>query len=457
MDKQAITFYKSVKDSLDAKGPGLCMAKWYQTTLHLENGHNHSCHHPRTHQTPLEELAKNPSSLHNTEYKKSVRKQMIDGQRPDECRYCWNIEDTVQEETSVSDRVLKSGWEVKYDANIVQKTIDMGPYADSFPTQLEVSFSTKCNFKCSYCSADVSSRWMKELEKHGEYPTEFPLITLDQIKRNNKVPIPDRAPNPYIDAFWAWWPELVTKLRVFRITGGEPLLHRDTHKILDYLIENPQPQLQLAINSNMCIPRVIFDRFIEKVQQLVIHKNIESLTLYTSCESHGSQAEYIRNGMDYNQWYENCDKFLTAMPMASMTLMSTYNAMSVHGYIKFLKDIVALKKAHQNRIMVDTVYLANPQCMSIDILTKDYATFIKAQLQYVKIVEKQGLFNKWEVHKMHRLYEYFLSRLDNPKPDTGMFRRDFAKFVDEHDRRRGTDFLETFSGMEEFYELCKHS
>jgi hypothetical protein len=38
-----------------------------------------------------------------------------------------------------------------------------------------------------------------------------------------------------------------------------------------------------------------------------------------------------------------------------------------------------------------------------------------------------------------------------------MFRRDFKVFVDEHDRRRGTNFLETFPKMKDFYTLCEKS
>ena len=33
-------------------------------------------------------------------------------------------------------------------------------------------------------------------------------------------------------------------------------------------------------------------------------------------------------------------------------------------------------------------------------------------------------------------------------------RRDFKIFVDEHDRRRGTNFLETFPELTEFYNHC---
>jgi len=55
-----------VRKKLDAASPSLCLAKWLQVTLHLHNGHTHSCHHPDTHKVPLEEIAKDPSALHNT-------------------------------------------------------------------------------------------------------------------------------------------------------------------------------------------------------------------------------------------------------------------------------------------------------------------------------------------------------------------------------------------------------
>jgi len=34
--------------------------------------------------------------------------------------------------------------------------------------------------------------------------------------------------------------------------------------------------------------------------------------------------------------------------------------------------------------------------------------------------------------------------------------KDFYLFVNEHDRRRGTNFLQTFPELEEFYRICEH-
>ena len=96
---------KSFRDRLNQVSPSFCLAKWLQVTMHLHSGHNHSCHHPATHKTPLEELKFNPSALHNTCFKKDQRLKMKSGARPAECQYCWNIEDLGQ--NYFSDRTLK--------------------------------------------------------------------------------------------------------------------------------------------------------------------------------------------------------------------------------------------------------------------------------------------------------------------------------------------------------------
>ena len=77
-DKNAFEnpFYVRVKNELDSVGKGMCLAKWTQVTLQLQSGHNHSCHHPATHKISEQEIARNPSSLHNTRFKKLKRKEM---------------------------------------------------------------------------------------------------------------------------------------------------------------------------------------------------------------------------------------------------------------------------------------------------------------------------------------------------------------------------------------------
>ena len=81
------------RDELNEISPSFCVAKWKQVTIHLQNGHTHSCHHPQTHYVSVEELKRNKTALHNSEYKKEQRKLMLEGKRPEECDYCWRVED----------------------------------------------------------------------------------------------------------------------------------------------------------------------------------------------------------------------------------------------------------------------------------------------------------------------------------------------------------------------------
>ena len=83
---------------------------------------------------------------------------------------------------------------------------------DYNPKYMEVSFSNKCNFKCSYCGPSFSSSWAQEIEKHGPYPTTDLFNNFDWLKQSGRMPIKLNLDNPYVEAFWKWWPDLYRDL-----------------------------------------------------------------------------------------------------------------------------------------------------------------------------------------------------------------------------------------------------
>ena len=295
---------KKVNQELNEVSPSFCIAKWKQVTMHLQNGHTHSCHHPANHHVPIEEIKRNPTALHNSEFKKEQRKLMLEGKRPRECDYCWNVEDTGNH---YSDRTHKSAdpvWAHPYLNDIVNK-----PWNDDVdPSYVEVSFGNVCNFKCSYCAPHISSQWMEEIERYGPYPTSQSFNNLAWIKQQKMMPIPNNQENAYVDAFWDWFPSMYKNLKYFRITGGEPLLNKNTFKVLDYIIANPNPELEVAINTNMNHPTELFNKFLEKVKIIINENKLKRFKLFTSAEAHGKQIEYIRFGMNYEDLNSNIYK-----------------------------------------------------------------------------------------------------------------------------------------------------
>ena len=227
----------------DQTSETFCLAKWHHTTIYLATGETHSCYHPAPHKIPLEELKNNPSALHNTIEKKAQRKMMLDGHKPDGCSYCWNIESMGKD--FVSDRHIKttSIYTEERLEEIKTKAADFNVN----PEYIEISFSNECNFKCGYCHPKASSRYWNEIKQHGPYAkSTVHRQDIDWFKVYAK-----EEENPYVDAWWEWWPEVSKTLNILRITGGEPLMIKEHKQFIEEIIrQGYQDKILLRYNSN---------------------------------------------------------------------------------------------------------------------------------------------------------------------------------------------------------------
>ena len=444
-----------IKKKLNRVSSSLCLAKWSQVTIHLQNGHTHSCHHPGTHKVPLEELVNNPTALHNTNFKKARRREMLNGKRPKECQYCWNVEDSPGE--NFSDRHFKSAatWSEPMFDEIVNGSYDANPN----PRYLEVSFGNVCNFKCMYCYPNISSQWYEESKQYGPYPTSRKFGSLDHLTHQDKTPILEREHNPYVEAFWKWWPDLYNSLHTFRITGGEPLLNKNTFKVLEEINKNPRKELELAINTNMCVPDKNFDDFIKLIKP--ISEELDVVSVFTSVEATYQRAEYIRYGLNYEQFWNNIDRLLEEVPRLYIAFMCTYNAFSVTSFTDFLKTIYKKRKEliidenHNDypQLMVSIPYLRHPEFLSIKMLDDSFEKYIAESVSYMRNHledDQTSGFVGSEMEMMSRILNWFQVKNNVP-----IDRIDFVKYVNEYDRRKGTNFLKTFPEYVKFYERCK--
>ena len=459
--------YVDMKKDLDEVGKGMCLAKWTQVTLQLQTGHNHSCHHPGTHKINLNEIKRNPSALHNTQFKKLRRREMLTGKRPAECDYCWNVEDNSDR---FSDRVFKSteSWSKPHFDEIVN-----ADWREDFnPRYVEVAFSNACNFKCSYCAPAFSTTWMNEIKQHGAYPTTDEFNSLKYNIQENKMPIPRRDPNPYVDAFWKWWPDLYRDLHTFRITGGEPLLSKDTWKVLDYIIDEPNPnkELSLAINSNLGVTDNLINDFIEKLKRIEDEDRVKELVIFTSVDTWGPQADYIRNGLEFNRFWDNMNKVLSSLDRAVVTIMSTYNALSVPNYRPLLHNVYDLKQQYfsedrywSSAVFLDSSYLRHPTHQTVQVLPDVWNKEILKQAQLVdyysvlwgaEYQNKIAGYSDVEIQKIKRIYDWKIAKWEGKDEQVLQQRYNFGKFFQEHDKRRGTDFCKVFPELADFYNDC---
>ena len=439
-------------------GPSLCLAKWKQVSLHLPTGLNNSCYHPPLHEIPAELLAENSGALHNTPYKKEQRKIMLRQERPSECSYCWTMEDHGK----LSDRHYRSGepWAAKDFDVIMNSNGD----EDVVPSYVEVNFNHACNLKCSYCSPQFSSSWQQEVDQHGAYPTSNPHNDPDHFMGRNR-PIPVREHNPYVDAFWAWWPTLYPELQHFRMTGGEPLLDKNTYRVFDYVLANPKPDLHLNVTSNFSVDEKSWQRYKGYVKQLCEGEKIEHFMQFVSLDSFGAQAEYIRHGLDFDLLWDRVNQFLTEIPgRNSITFIVTMNNLSVSGLGKLFSAILGLRKLYSStyqRVWFDTPVLRQPTWQSLQLLPESYVDELEIVWAFMmkNIETEETRFQGFKDYEIARLDRDIAWMRDGQQLDTSYIQKnkaDFYRFFAEHDRRRGTDFLSTFPEMSPWWRECEY-
>ena len=401
-------------------------------TMHFGMGENHSCYHPPIHRWNKDEVEKDPSALHNTSHKIEQRRQMMNGERPSECYYCFNMEDINPNAVSDRKRFTNETWAIERRQEILNNPFDR----PINPAYMEVSFANTCNFACSYCSPGQSSRWEQEIRRLGSYPVDD--HTVHQDKMHDMIPEDN---NIYIDAFWKWLPDAYKDLRYLRITGGEPLATKNFMKLLDYVANNDNPDLTLVVNTNLCVPKMNLDLFFEKATALQKANTIKGLEVYTSIDTWGPQAEYIRDGLNVETWENTVRKVATTFNVP-IRVMVTFGLMSVFNFKHFIQKVIDMRNDGID-IMFNCARLVDPKQFDLRILPdycdqyfEDTNNFMKRYDNTMPNVERET----WQM-----VYDFWKSRKETMPEEERNYRTDqFSKFVNEYDKRRDKNFHETF-------------
>jgi hypothetical protein len=425
---------------LDPLSSSFCAAKWYNATIWLGSGQTTSCHHPPAHHVTQKEVIINPAALHNTKQKRDDRAKMLAGERPAGCEYCWKIEDMGRD--AVSDRVYKSKI---YPIEALQEAYDTPVHHDVNLRTLEIAFDRTCQFACSYCNPAFSSTWVNDIRKNGPY------LKLESDGRNHFTHEHDSAQlykfgqdNPYVNGFFEWWEsDLHRTLQELRITGGEPLMSGYTWKLIDWFKQNQgKSTTRLAINSNLGFDSEKLGEFIEAIRAL------PHVELYTSMEATGTQAEYIRDGLDYAQWLANMHTLLNSNTVKAVHVMCTINALCLTTLPELLDQLLELKRTYgRERVNFTLNILRFPSFQSALVLPDELRNQFRDDLiTWLADHGNDALLHEHEVNHTQRLIDY-LDVVKTPHSDTfemPKLRNDFDEFYTQYDARRNKNFERTF-------------
>ena len=431
---------------LDPKSASFCGAKWYNATIWLGSGMTTSCHHPPAHKVDVQEVKVNPKALHNSLQKKDDRKKMLAGERPAGCEYCWKIEDMGRD--AVSDRVYKSRI---FPTEALIEASAMDPDADVNLRTLEISFDRTCQLACSYCNPAFSSTWVRDIHRNGPYRdlvsdgrnhfthehTSAQLYTINDE-------------NPYITAFFEWWErDLHRTLDELRVTGGEPLMSGYTWQLVDWFKNNPgRSRTRLAINSNLSMEWATIQRLLDLCEGV-------ELDLYTSNESMGAHAEYIRDGLVWQTWIDNMTAIMRSKQTRALHVMCTINALCLESLPEFLTLLLEWKSRWGADMPSFTLNILRfPSFQSPLVLPDKIRMKHRNRLQqWLDIWWNHAMLQEHERNHVQRLIDY-LDVVKTPHSDAfeiTTLHRDFGNFYRQYDQRRDKCFTDTFNGLSSWY------
>jgi sulfatase maturation enzyme AslB (radical SAM superfamily) len=309
----------------------------------------------------------------NNDKMREVRRQVLNDERPDVCKPCFDLED--QGVQSLRQRHIE-GVIPEARINLYPDALDAlnedytMPF--EFPT-MEIKLNNLCNLKCRMCNPLDSTQW-----KDWDQVTEF-------YKKENNYLVPTveklvDTPGKYIgpfddsDNWWESFEKLLPYFRRVEFAGGEPLMDPYHYKILDKLAEyGHQIELKYATNgTTLGIKggRTIHDYW-PKFKSIAVNVSIDGIH---------DVYEYIRGNGKFSEVEENV-KVFKSFPNVSRVVgaftVQANNILQICDVIDyFLNDMGIVFYSHR---------VNYPRVLSAQVLPKQLKDRVVSELKEMKV------------------------------------------------------------------------
>ena len=227
----------------------------------------------------------------NSPHMMSVRSRMMAGETLPECEVC-------------NDKLLNTDvyrtyfWQLfKHKYPDIWETTDTAGRTTMQPVSWDYRFSNLCNFKCRTCGDMLSSSWETEQRQHNMTDWSNPKNVWMQPEVRKEI---SAFQNSQIEQEFA---EAVEQHRVEEVywVGGEPLMYEQHWRYMKRIVElGDGPRVYARYNTNLS--RVDY-RGVNLYRDIL--SGLRDWQICASLDGTGTIGEYIRTGLDYDQWLEH--------------------------------------------------------------------------------------------------------------------------------------------------------
>lgn len=290
----------------------------------------------------------------NCDELKSIRKKMVSGEYPVECKSCWDRERTSSSSYRI-DWNDKLGTEYQMESD--------GYVVPDFEF-IDVRLSNLCNFKCIMCGYEFSSNHYNDAHKKLGLPKVLNI-------RNN---------------FTDELKDYISNIKYVYFAGGEPLIMNEHFQILEYLHKTNR---DITIYYTTNLSTIKFDI----VDLTDMWKDFKFVEIEISLDGLYERGESIRVGMDSQKVINNIYKLQESNIRYRISYtVGSYNIDGIYEFLneaKRLKIILSEDDINFNNLVIDhSEYSLNNLSM------KDSIKFVKYLKEGMYQVETDRVKNQ---------------------------------------------------------------
>ena len=305
-------------------GSVICPAPWNHLCINT-GGKNRLCCNATT---QGDKFIKDFDTHWNGEFRQEVKQSMLDGEKHDACKICWDREDKgikSLREHMVEDMKNRDTWD-EFADNL---DVDL-----KYPTQLDLKIGNYCNLSCRMCSSFSSSKYAAEFQKI--YKDTGIDYGIDEHEKN------------YVQSKWYDDDKFVEYVYKFidnglthlKFTGGEPLMVPNVKKILQYCIDSGKA-------DNMYFSFITNGTLFSESWMSIFEKFTNKLNVSISIDGVGDTYEYIRYPTDWTDVRAKLAMFGTwdnprfgdAVRIDLVFTLQIYNMLETKNIVDLARDL----------------------------------------------------------------------------------------------------------------------
>lgn len=220
-------------------------------------------------------------TIQNTQHMRSLRAAFLNGDKPTDCRRCWD-----EEEAGKSSKRINTLNRMKHMLPDIEWGLDAAPLQF-----LDLKLGNICNLKCRICGSWSSSTFATEEIRYQDdkkHNFHYAMLQMGRWPREQQQ-------------FWQDLTNHFASIRYLEFTGGEPFLITEHFDLLRKLADSGHAHhIEIHYNTNGTI-------FPEQAQELWQH--FAHVEIAFSIDDVDERFEYQRSNARWHEVIDNIDRF----------------------------------------------------------------------------------------------------------------------------------------------------